>query len=263
MPLMKSAVARSRLAWAVSLALHAVAVGGGIWWLERVLPEPKALVTPVALELSMLAAPTPPANEPPNESTQTEVVKQEEVPVEPAIIEAVSEPPPPEPKPEPKPEPPKPKPVQKEAAKPKPQSTPQPRPVQVESQAVVDQPQPMVAETVPAQVVAPVALAPAPARDGQDEDRYKALVRSKVDAHKHYPRLARRMGEEGRVVVEFSVDASGAVSGVQIRQSSGSERLDEAALQAVRDAAPFPPFPEGVARTRWHFTLPLSFSLDS
>ncbi len=266
---------RGRLAWAVSLALHAVAIGSAIWWLERVLPQPKAQETPVPLELSMLAAPSAPASASPSAPAQAEAVEQQDAPVEPVFAEVADEPPPqpvplptpepllPEPKPEPKPTLPKPRPPQKNVTKPK----PQPKPVQVESQTVVDMPQPAVAESAPAQVAAPMPLAPVatlvPARDTQDEDRYKALVRSKVDAHKHYPRLARRMGEEGRVVVEFSVDASGAVSGVQIRQSSGSERLDEAALQAVRDAAPFPPFPDGVARTRWHFTLPLSFSLDS
>ncbi len=131
---------------------------------------------------------------------------------------------------------------------------------------MVDMPQPAVAESAPAPVTAPMPLAPVatpvPARDTQDEDRYKALLRSRVDAHKQYPRLSRRMGEEGRVMVEFSVNPSGEVSGLRIKSPSASERLNEAALQAVRDAAPLPPFPEGIRRERWDFSLLLVFSLD-
>jgi len=63
--------------------------------------------------------------------------------------------------------------------------------------------------------------------------------------------------------VEFTLESSGALVAVRIKQGSGSELLDEAALQAVRDAAPFAPFPEGSTRQRWEFTLPLSFMLDA
>ena len=49
-----------------------------------------------------------------------------------------------------------------------------------------------------------------------------------------YPRLARRMGEEGKVVLRVQVAASGLPTGVALQSSSGSQRLDEAALEAVR-----------------------------
>jgi len=101
--------------------------------------------------------------------------------------------------------------------------------------------------------------APDPALEASYRDR----IRQAVDAHKHYPRMARRLGVEGRVVLAFTLRADGRLAGVRVAESSGSELLDEAALQAVRDAAPFPPFPEGVGRERWDFTLPLYFALDS
>ena len=55
-----------------------------------------------------------------------------------------------------------------------------------------------------------------------------------------YPRPARERGWEGRVVLEITVDASGAVVRAEIDENSGYRILDQAAVRAVR---------------RWRFTL--------
>jgi periplasmic protein TonB len=49
-----------------------------------------------------------------------------------------------------------------------------------------------------------------------------------------YPELARRRGEQGRVLVRVSVSATGTPLAVGIGQSSGHASLDDAALAAVR-----------------------------
>jgi protein TonB len=49
-----------------------------------------------------------------------------------------------------------------------------------------------------------------------------------------YPTLSRRMGEEGRVVLRVHVAASGLPLDVALHAGSGSSRLDQAALDAVR-----------------------------
>lgn len=54
-----------------------------------------------------------------------------------------------------------------------------------------------------------------------------------------YPELARRRGQQGRVLLRCLVDAGGRVTGVEIVESSGYSMLDNAAEQAVR---------------RWHFS---------
>lgn len=48
-----------------------------------------------------------------------------------------------------------------------------------------------------------------------------------------YPALSRRMGEEGRVTLRVYVEAGGRPNQVQIKTSSGSARLDQAAQEAV------------------------------
>jgi protein TonB len=49
-----------------------------------------------------------------------------------------------------------------------------------------------------------------------------------------YPPLARRMRQEGKVVLRVLVDTGGGASQIEVRNSSGSDVLDEAALEAVK-----------------------------
>lgn len=50
-----------------------------------------------------------------------------------------------------------------------------------------------------------------------------------------YPPLSRRLGEEGKVILRVSVTPEGTADAVEIRTSSGSARLDEAAQRTVRN----------------------------
>jgi len=49
-----------------------------------------------------------------------------------------------------------------------------------------------------------------------------------------YPAASRRMGEEGRVVLWVELDEQGRVNAARVETRSGSERLDDAALAAVK-----------------------------
>jgi protein TonB len=52
----------------------------------------------------------------------------------------------------------------------------------------------------------------------------------------NYPSLSRRMGEEGKALVRLYINESGAVEKVTLAQSSGIQRLDQAALEAGQKA---------------------------
>lgn len=51
--------------------------------------------------------------------------------------------------------------------------------------------------------------------------------------HPEYPRLSRRAGEEGSVLCRLQLGADGSVLGVEVVESSGHPRLDQAALAAL------------------------------
>jgi protein TonB len=49
-----------------------------------------------------------------------------------------------------------------------------------------------------------------------------------------YPAISRRMGEEGKLVLRVELDENGRIDDAKVIDSSGYERLDTAALTAVK-----------------------------
>ena len=84
---------------------------------------------------------------------------------------------------------------------------------------------------------------------------YPGKVRSKL------ARVARSVRAKGRgeVVVAFAVGSNGSVRSARVTRSSGVSSVDQAALQAIRKASPFPPIPAGAGRSSWEFSIPLAF----
>lgn len=76
-----------------------------------------------------------------------------------------------------------------------------------------------------------------------------------------YPPLSRRMGEEGKVILRVSVDAQGSAENVEIKTSSGSQRLDESALKTVRHWK-FIPAKRGETTVQSWVLVPIIFKLE-
>jgi periplasmic protein TonB len=64
----------------------------------------------------------------------------------------------------------------------------------------------------------------------------------------HFPAAARSAGPKSNPVIEVGILADGSLEKAEIRRSSGSNELDNAALQTLKLAAPFDPFPPDLAR---------------
>lgn len=63
---------------------------------------------------------------------------------------------------------------------------------------------------------------------------------------RHYPAQALASGLTGSPTLEVTINAAGELQEAVVRHSSGSEVLDRAALDILRRAAPFDPFPEPI-----------------
>jgi len=126
---------------------------------------------------------------------------------------------------------------------------------------------PATASAPAAFAVAPPAAAPAAAPAAVAAPP-PALVGARFDAdYLHnpkpvYPAASRRLGEEGRVLLRVRVSAQGLPLSVDIRQSSGSPRLDEAARAAV-ERWRFVPAKQGTEAVESTVVVPLQFTLDS
>ena len=111
--------------------------------------------------------------------------------------------------------------------------------------------------------VAPPA-APPPVDSGLIEHleaRYKARLKAAIEAHKRYPRRARRLGQQGQIIVRFVVDHNGVINAVEVVQSSGFKRLDQAAIETIRSISGQLPFPEEIPRKHWTFRIPITYRL--
>ncbi len=87
--------------------------------------------------------------------------------------------------------------------------------------------------------------------------KYPGQVQVRVSRATRYPSSAK--GSNGEAHVTFTVAADGSVSRIALSRSSGNAALDDAALAAVRRAAPFPPIPEDAGRSSWTFSFPVAF----
>ncbi len=88
---------------------------------------------------------------------------------------------------------------------------------------------------------------------------YIRNVRARINRHKRYPPEAAREGIEGTVTVSFLLGRSGAVLDKRIAVGSGHPALDEAALAAIGDSSPFPPFPDTLPLETLLLRLPINY----
>ena len=77
-----------------------------------------------------------------------------------------------------------------------------------------------------------------------------------------YPGISRRVGEQGRVILRVLVNAGGSADEVQVRESSGHARLDNAARDTVRGWR-FVPAKRGDTPVPAWVLIPVSFRLES
>jgi protein TonB len=115
-------------------------------------------------------------------------------------------------------------------------------------------------DQAPAQIA---AISPAPSNPPTKRDYgwlTEAILR-RVEESKRYPASARVDRAEGKVVVKAVINEDGNLSEVEVFQSSGYPTLDKAAVETMRQAAPFHlPHPLGLPRMT--IKIPMSYRLD-
>jgi len=82
-------------------------------------------------------------------------------------------------------------------------------------------------------------------------------IKEDIEKKMTYPRLARKMGWEGKVVVSFVIREDGTVTNIRILKSSGFTLLDKNAVESIKKAVPFPNPP-----VRAELVVPISYRLS-
>jgi protein TonB len=82
------------------------------------------------------------------------------------------------------------------------------------------------------------------ASDFSSSRTYLEIVKLKIEKNKKYPEEAKRNHMEGTVSLKFIITPDGNIKNTEVSKSSRNAMLDEAAMKALQDAAPFPKPPE-------------------
>ena len=100
---------------------------------------------------------------------------------------------------------------------------------------------------------------PSPLRIGPEQEQYYKRIREIIASNWIIPK--EHESGDWNCMVRFSINPDGAVSDIQITQSSGISDVDEATLQAMKKSSPLPALPpgfEGQAQT-----IAIAFSSDN
>jgi periplasmic protein TonB len=88
----------------------------------------------------------------------------------------------------------------------------------------------------------------------------EAILR-RVEELKRYPASARVERAEGKAMVKAVINEDGSLGEVEVVQSSGYPALDKAAIETMRQAAPFH-LPHPLGQPRMTIKIPMSYRLD-
>lgn len=217
----------------VVLTLHAA----GIWALQSGMdrpPEPQIIPAEVIAQFIAPPAPEPPAPAP------------------------AAPPTPQPPKPTPKPPQPKPQPVQK--APPLPKAIADPTPAPNAPTGTLDS-APAVNTAPPAPPAPPAPSTPPAAPSGGAVQLPSSDAAYLNNPRPGYPSISRRMGEQGKVLLRVMVSEQGLPQQIEIKTSSGYERLDKAAITSVQRWRFVPGKRNGIPEAMWYI-VPINFVLE-
>ena len=115
-------------------------------------------------------------------------------------------------------------------------------------------------DTAPAQT-ASIAQAPANTPTKRDYGWLSEAILRRVEELKRYPASARAERAEGKVVVKAVINEDGSIGEMEVFQSSGHPGLDKAAMDTMKQAAPFH-LPHPLGQPRMTIKIPMSYRLD-
>lgn len=233
-----------RARWTVGLATAGLVHLGIITamlpaWIEKKTLPPLALPPPMALDMSSLpAAPRRPDDAPPQRAQVPPPVPQ------PARALALPLPPSPAPAPV--------------AQRLQPHRRPRPL-----AKPQVSLPPAAPRVMVPRQAATATAAVHGLTSSPQQAARltWETEVLSRLEQFKQYPGPARWRNEQGLVLVQITLDRTGAVTACSIIKGSGFDDLDDAALATVHRAAPLPAPPASIPGATITRTFALVFTI--
>jgi protein TonB len=184
------------------------------------------------------------------------------IPVE-ILSEFIEPPKPKEPPPPPPPPPPAPRPKEiRTPPPPRPMAIRTPAPTPNAPTGVIEPQPPAVPLAPPAPPAPPTPPSPPPAQPAPPAVQLPSSNADYLNNPKPvYPAMSKRLGEQGKTIVRVLIGFDGLPKSASIRESSGYERLDEAARTAVLSWRYVPGKRNGVVEPM-EFNVPINWVLN-
>lgn len=94
------------------------------------------------------------------------------------------------------------------------------------------------------------------------KNQYLHALRAKINENKHYPKISKRLKEQGVATISFRVLKTGNFINIKVLKTSSKKRLDKAALEAISDTNSFMPFDKKIKASYMDIIIPIEFKLQ-
>ncbi|MBX3018794.1 MAG: energy transducer TonB [Bdellovibrionaceae bacterium] len=93
------------------------------------------------------------------------------------------------------------------------------------------------------------------------QERYRIELQAMLEKKKQYPLLAKRLRQQGKVLVKFTLRRDGSVAAAELVSTSEFETLNKAARELISQISGLKPFPDEVKKQQWVFVLPVEYRM--
>lgn len=91
--------------------------------------------------------------------------------------------------------------------------------------------------------------------------KYLSYVRKVVDNAKEYPRMAKRLKQQGKVKIELVLNQVGSILSYKILEESTYSSLNKASLDIFKNIEKFLPLPKSIKESEYKIIIPINYEL--
>ncbi|XOB62711.1 energy transducer TonB [Campylobacterota bacterium DY0563] len=93
------------------------------------------------------------------------------------------------------------------------------------------------------------------------ENEYLSKLRALIEKNKSYPKRAKRLKQEGKVLISFEILKDGTIKKINLKDPSRFKRLNNAALDLLKKINRFQPIPKELEKSSWIIDIPISYNI--
>lgn len=93
------------------------------------------------------------------------------------------------------------------------------------------------------------------------ENEYLLKIRAEIEKNKQYPKMAKRLKQQGKVIVRFLITKHGFIESITLKNGCPYKRLNIAAIELLEKIKKFDPIPSELNKGSWVIDIPITYSI--